>query len=59
VDAYSAITDRRVYKPAQSHQEAIAEIRKNAGTQFDPEVVKVFLDMFEDSPPSPDKADNA
>jgi len=59
VDAYSAITDRRVYKPAQSHQEAIAEIRKNAGTQFDPEVVKVFLDLFEDSPPSPDKADNA
>jgi len=53
VDAYGAITDKRVYKSKRSHQEAIAELRKNAGTQFDPEVVTVFLKLFGDSPPYP------
>lgn len=43
VDSYSAIMDRRVYKDARSHTEAAAELRKHAGTQFDPEVVAVFL----------------
>jgi hypothetical protein len=43
VDSYSAITDRRVYKEACSHAEAVSELRKHAGTQFDPRVVEVFL----------------
>jgi GAF domain-containing protein len=43
VDSYSAITDRRVYKEARSHAEAVSELRKCAGTQFDPYVVEVFL----------------
>ena len=43
VDSYSAITDRRVYKEARSHAEAVSELRKHAGTQFDPRVVDVFL----------------
>lgn len=43
VDSYSAITDRRVYKEARSHAEAVSELRKHAGTQFDPRVVEVFL----------------
>jgi HD-GYP domain-containing protein (c-di-GMP phosphodiesterase class II) len=43
VDSYSAITDRRVYKEARSHAEAVLELRKCAGTQFDPRVVEVFL----------------
>ena len=42
-DAYDAMTTSRVYKSAQSHEEAVAEIRKCGGTCFDPEVVKVFL----------------
>ena len=42
VDAYSAITDKRPYKRAQTHDEAIAELRQCAGTQFDPRVVDVF-----------------
>ncbi len=51
VDAYSAITDRRVYKSGRPHETAIAEIKKNAGTQFDPAVVEAFLKLYEDSPP--------
>jgi putative nucleotidyltransferase with HDIG domain len=46
VDSYSAITDRRVYKEASSHAEALSELRKHAGTQFDPHVVSVFLAKF-------------
>ncbi|MCX6053754.1 MAG: HD domain-containing protein [Chloroflexi bacterium] len=44
VDTYSAITDKRVYKNARSHTSALIEIERNAGTQFDPCVVKLFLE---------------
>lgn len=42
-DAYGAMVDRRVYKEPRSDQEARAELRRCAGTQFDPDVVEVFL----------------
>ena len=44
-DTLDAITSERVYRPAQSLQAAREEIAKWAGRQFDPEVVKVFLEM--------------
>ena len=44
-DTLDAITSDRVYRPAQSLQAAREEIAKWSGRQFDPEVVKVFLDM--------------
>jgi len=47
VDAYSAITDERPYKPARSHEEAVAELRRCAGTQFDPRVVEAFCQALE------------
>ena len=47
VDAYIAITDKRIYKPAQSPEEAIQELIHHAGTQFDPQVVKTFLEVLE------------
>ncbi len=47
VDSYSAITDRRDYKPARPKAEALQEIRRCAGTHFDPAVVQVFLRVME------------
>jgi putative nucleotidyltransferase with HDIG domain len=44
-DTLDAITSDRIYRPAQSLQAAREEIAKWAGRQFDPEVVKVFLEM--------------
>ncbi|MGH3037220.1 MAG: bifunctional diguanylate cyclase/phosphohydrolase [Gaiellaceae bacterium] len=41
-DAYDAMTSDRVYRPRVDHEDAIAELERCAGTQFDPEVVAVF-----------------
>ena len=49
VDAYSAITDTRPYKEARTHEQAILELRRCAGTQFDPKIVAVFCEMVETS----------
>lgn len=43
VDAYSAITDERVYGIACSHSKALSELERCSGTQFDPNVVDAFL----------------
>ena len=43
-DCYDAMTSERSYRNALSEEEALAEIRNNAGTQFDPEIVKIFLE---------------
>ncbi len=44
-DTLDAITTDRIYRPKQTLQAAREEIAKWAGRQFDPEVVKVFLEM--------------
>jgi diguanylate cyclase (GGDEF)-like protein len=44
VDAYDAMTQDRVYQKAVSHKDALAEIERNAGTQFDPQLAKIFCD---------------
>jgi putative nucleotidyltransferase with HDIG domain len=43
VDAYEAMTHDRVYRKARSHDEAVAELRRMEGKDFDPAVVKGFL----------------
>jgi putative nucleotidyltransferase with HDIG domain len=43
VDAFNAITTNRPYHKALSEKEAIDEIARNSGKQFDPAVVKAFL----------------
>ena len=45
-DAFNAMTTDRPYRDALSPQEAIAELRANAGTQFDPTVVDALLTMI-------------
>ena len=42
-DVYDALISIRVYKEAWSHEDALAEIQKLSGSQFDPEVVQAFL----------------
>ncbi|MFC2171751.1 HD domain-containing phosphohydrolase [Acidobacteriota bacterium] len=42
-DTYHAMTSDRAYRIALSHEEALQELRDNAGTQFDPRVVKIFV----------------
>jgi putative nucleotidyltransferase with HDIG domain len=42
-DAYDAMTSARPYRSALSHEQAIRELQRCAGTQFDAEIVRVFL----------------
>ena len=48
VDAYDAMTDDRPYRDACSHEDAILEIKRFRGSQFDPQVVDVFFDIVGD-----------
>ncbi len=50
VDAYGAMTEDRVYRKALGHHAAIAELRRCAGTQFDPVIVDAFIRLLEDRP---------
>jgi putative nucleotidyltransferase with HDIG domain len=47
-DAFDAMTSDRPYRPALDRHEAIAEVARCSGTQFDPEIVRVFLELFAD-----------
>jgi diguanylate cyclase (GGDEF)-like protein len=46
-DAYEAMTADRPYRRALTPEVALAELRAGAGTQFDPEVVAIFIDEIE------------
>jgi HD-GYP domain-containing protein (c-di-GMP phosphodiesterase class II) len=41
-DAFDAMTTNRPYRPAVSADEAVAELLRCAGTQFDPDVIAAF-----------------
>ena len=46
VDAYDAMTSDRPYQLAMPTQEAVEELQRNAGTQFDPTVVDAFTKVL-------------
>jgi putative two-component system response regulator len=46
VDAYDAMVHSRPYRPARHPEQAIAELRKGAGSQFDPALVPVFVEIL-------------
>jgi diguanylate cyclase (GGDEF)-like protein len=51
-DAYHAMVHDRPYKVAQAHEQALEELRRHAGTQFDPEVVEIFCAIYADAVPA-------
>ena len=53
-DAYDAMIHDRPYKRAMSHDQAIAELRRHSGTQFDPDLVNLFCDLYAVTAPEPD-----
>jgi len=44
-DAFDAMTNDRSYREALSFEEALEEIKKNSGTQFDPEIADIFIEL--------------
>ena len=46
-DVFDALTQKRPYKPAWPLEEAVAEIDRQRGRQFDPDVVEAFLRIIE------------
>ena len=48
VDAYDVMTTEQVYQQALSKKEALQEIKENAGTQFDPGLAEIFVELMSD-----------
>jgi HD-GYP domain-containing protein (c-di-GMP phosphodiesterase class II) len=45
-DAFGAMTTNRPYRNALSINEAVKELKKFSGTQFDPDIVKIFISIL-------------
>jgi HD-GYP domain-containing protein (c-di-GMP phosphodiesterase class II) len=50
VDVFDALLSDRPYKPAWDLERCLDEIGRNAGRQFDPELVPIFLALIERTP---------
>ena len=48
VDAWESMTTSRPWRPAMAHEEALAELRRGSGGQFDPDVVRAFVDLMDE-----------
>lgn len=46
-DAFDSMSNDRPYRQALKYEERVMELRKSAGTQFDPEVVDIFMDILD------------
>ncbi len=50
VDAYDAMVNNRSYRPALSQEAALNELKRCAGSQFDPSIVSEFIQLIETLP---------
>ncbi|MDI9484133.1 MAG: HD-GYP domain-containing protein [Bacillota bacterium] len=46
-DAYDAMVSARPYRNCLTHEEAVAELKRGTRTQFDPEIVRAFLELID------------
>ncbi|MGH2933487.1 MAG: HD-GYP domain-containing protein [Gaiellaceae bacterium] len=46
-DAFDAMTSERPYRARRPHEEALAELRRETGKQFDTEIVEAFLAVWQ------------
>jgi diguanylate cyclase (GGDEF)-like protein len=58
-DAFHAMTSPRPYQPTLTDEQALAELRRCAGTQFDPDVVEAFRVLAFDRDPAASEPDAA
>ena len=49
-DAYGSLIDKRSYRNAMTHKEAVRELKENSGRQFDPQIVEMFVNMMNEQP---------
>ncbi len=47
-DSYDAMQSNRIYRPGLTEEVILNELKKNAGTQFDPNIVPIMCDMIAD-----------
>jgi diguanylate cyclase (GGDEF)-like protein/putative nucleotidyltransferase with HDIG domain len=52
-DAYDTITSERAYKKARTIEDALTELERCAANQFDPDIVRVFVDVMRREPYRP------
>ena len=48
IDVYDALVNKRVYKPAFTHEAAFSMMESERGTHFDPELLDAFFEIGED-----------
>lgn len=49
VDSFDAMTSSRPYNKKMSYEEGLEEIRRCSGTQFDPEIAKIFIEVINEN----------
>ena len=57
-DCFDAMASKRVYKPSFSLDTIVSEFKRCAGTQFDPKIAKVVVEMIESGKLKPIQVDN-
>jgi response regulator RpfG family c-di-GMP phosphodiesterase len=46
-DVYDALRSARVYKDAWTEEDVLNELRACSGTQFDPELIEIFFEVYD------------